>query len=113
MNRKTRLVSEVDNPLTAAKRKTTDLSQQLDRWKSKFDYRVILLKSDCEVIGDDSSHSKLVTYSQLQSFYATLRTGWRRWFTEKIIPLWPIWLSGYTILKTKLTEMPTNDILYL
>ena len=110
---RTIVVTQVGNPLTVAKHKTTALSQQLGRWRhSNFDYRVILLQADCEVLGDESRHPKLVTNSQLQSFYASLRTGWGRWFAEKMVPLWPVWLSGYTELKTKLAEMPTNDILH-
>ena len=110
---RTRLVTDVGNPLTVAKHKTTALIQQLGRWRrSNFDYRVILLQIDCEVIGDESRHSKLVTNSQIPSFFGSLRTGWGRWVAEKIVPLWPVWLSGYTELKTRLAEMPTNDILH-
>ena len=94
-------------------RKTTALSPRklgmLDDVPIDFDYRVILLQTDCD--GDRwwepsfKTSNKVFTNTTL--FFDSLHTGWSRWVAEKIIPLWPVWLSSYTELKTRLAEMPT------
>ena len=110
--------TQVRNPVTVAKRKTAALKQHLEsktgpRSASDFDYRAILIRGECEVTDADTCHKKLITYTQIPtSVPALVRSGWTRWFLEKLIPGYPIWLSGYTQLKAQLGDLPTVDMLH-
>lgn len=112
---RTLTVTQVPNPVTVAKRKTAALKQHLEskigpRSSSDFNFRVILIRGECD-LDEDCRHKKLVTYTQIPEFIVSLRTGWWRWFVEKIVPRYPVWLSGYTQLKLQLGDLPSVDIL--
>ena len=113
--KKTVVVTQVPNPLKVAKEKTAALKQLLEstlgpRSSSDFDYRVVLIHRDCEV-EEECQDPKLVTYAQIPALKETLRTGWLQWIKEKLLPVYPVWLRGYTQLKHQLRELPSVDIL--
>ena len=111
--------TSVPNPVTEAKRKTHALKQYVEskigpRNSSDFDFRVIITKEQCAIGGDDDHvSSKIIPFKDVDSYARSLRIGWTWWFLEKAIPMWPIWISGYTLIKNALCELPTLDVLVL
>ncbi len=112
--------TSIPNPVLEAKRKTLALKQYVEskigpRNASDFDYRVVIGNEQCTVGGEpgENRNSKIVTFQDIDSYTTSLRIGWTWWFLEKVVPMWPIWIGGYTQLKNTLSDMPTLDVLVL
>ena len=112
--------TSIANPVTEAKRKTRALKQYIEskmgpRNSNDFDYRVVITSEQCSINDekDNPVKSKILSYNKVESYANSLKIGWTWWFLEKAVPMWPIWISGYTAIKSALKELPTHDVLVL
>ena len=113
--------TSVPNPISEAKRKTRALKQYVEskigpRNASDFDYRVVIGNEQCTIDGEKSGEkisSKMIMFQDIDNYANSLRIGWTWWFLEKVVPMWPVWVSGYAQLKNTLGDMPTLDVLVL
>lgn len=113
--------TSVPNPVEEAKRKLSALKQFLEskigpRSRSDFDYRVVIATEQCTIEDphkDKKANSKIVLHKDIDKFAESLKSGWTWWLVEKAIPMWPVWISNYTMIKTTLSDLPTLDILVL
>ena len=112
--------TSVPNPVVEAKRKLRALKQHIEskigpRNNSDFDYRVIIGNEQCTIETEESktTSSKIVLYKDIEDYGKSLKIGWSWWILEKVVPMWPVWISGYTQLKNTLKELPTLDVLVL
>ena len=109
--------TRVDSPVATVKEKTKALKQYIEsivgrRGDKDFDYYALIIREEC-VLTEDCLGRRVITRTKLDDFIYNLKVGWGRWVLQKVIPMWPVWLSSYSRIKEVLGEIPTYDVIIL
>jgi hypothetical protein len=109
--------TKIPNPCHVAQRKVKALLQYIESHSgphtaSHFDYFVIFIRQECS-LNENCLSFRTISYSNMEMFMRSFRLGWKWWLLERAIPIWPVWIGGYTDIMKNLMTIPVYDVIVL